>query len=396
MLFSWERRFIEDKQSAETDNWSGNFLREHEQRKSGKALTIPLKGKVVAETPSTVKTAAGAVYRKSDIAKSKVPVQSTVSVSEKKRSPTGEEPRSKQQKTKTQYEETDSESAKEHDINDQGQSDQVPNGDSRAMDKFQNSLIIVTSKETETGGGLNLGGKRNKPNRAGPSVQNQKISMSKPTAQETRKLKAVKTAAKDPKDLDTVNTDFTASSTPKKVSESKRITRETKEKEILDTFQNKDMTPEEWDDLAEQVLTRGVQNEAEQMLTQQAGSTANCPPPGFSDGPDKEEEQTTVRRSNRQTKNQGPKRYGSPVSHSVKLITCEDDIADLNLAALEAYRTRLATIKTVNSETTPVNKTFDLLERHLFKRRFGATSLDISKSWNAARKNGEPEKIIKE
>ena len=99
LLNSWERGFIEDKQSAETDNWSGNFLRKHEQRKIGKAVTLPLKRKIVAETPSTVKTAAGAVYRKSDIAKSKVSVPSTVSGSEKKRSPTGEEPRSKQLKT---------------------------------------------------------------------------------------------------------------------------------------------------------------------------------------------------------------------------------------------------------------------------------------------------------
>ena len=220
--------------------------------------------------------------------------------------------------------------------------------------------------------------------------------MSKSTTHETRKSKAVKTAAKDSKDRDTGNAELTPSSTPKKVPESKRFTRQTKEKEILDTFQNKDMTPEEWDDLAEQVLTRGVQNEAEQILTHQAGPTDICPPPGFSDESDKEEEQTTVRRSNRQTKNHGPKRYGSPVSHSVKMNTCEDDITDLNLAALEAYRTRLATIKTGNSETTMVNKTFGLLERHSFKRRFGATSLDISESWNAARNKVELKKTNKE
>ena len=51
----------EDKQPAMNDNWSESFLRKHEQRKSGKALTIPLKGKIVSETPSTIKTAAGAV-----------------------------------------------------------------------------------------------------------------------------------------------------------------------------------------------------------------------------------------------------------------------------------------------------------------------------------------------
>ena len=258
LLYSWERGFIEDKQSAETDNWSGNFLRKHEQRKSGKALAIPLKGKIVAETPSTVKTAASAVYRKSDIANYKVSVQSTVSGSEKKRNPTGDEPRSKQQKTVREYEEADSESAEENDMDDQWRCNKVPIEDSRATtNKFQNSPTIVTSKDTETGDGLNLGGKRNKPNRAGPSVQNQKSSMSKPTAQEARRLKAVKIAAKDPKDRDTVDHDFPASSTPKKVSESQRIIRQTKEKEILDTIQNKDMTPEEWDKLAEQVLTRG-------------------------------------------------------------------------------------------------------------------------------------------
>ena len=47
LFYSWERGFIEDKQSAETDNWSGNFLRKHEQRNSGKALTTPLKGKIL-------------------------------------------------------------------------------------------------------------------------------------------------------------------------------------------------------------------------------------------------------------------------------------------------------------------------------------------------------------
>ena len=190
---------------------TGNFLRKDEQRKIGKALTIPLKEKIVAETPSTVKTAAGAVYRKSDIANSRLPVQSIVSGSEKKKSPTGEEPRSKQQKTVTQYEDMDSESAEEHDINHQGQIDQLLNEEGRVVDRFQNSPIIVTSKETETGGGLNLGGKRNKPNRARPLVQNQKSCMSKLTTQETRKSKAAKTAAKDSKDR--VN----RSSTPKKV-----------------------------------------------------------------------------------------------------------------------------------------------------------------------------------
>ena len=296
LLYSWERRFIEDKPTAVSDNWSGSFLRKHEQRKSGKALTIPLKWKIVSEA---VKTAAGAVYRKSDIAKSRLPVQSNVEGSDKKRSPTAEEPRRKQQKTVTQYEDIDSESADEHDINDQGPRDQVLNKDSQIVDKFQNSPIIVTSKETEMGDGLNIGGKRNKPNRAGPLVQNQKSCLSKSTTQEPRKSKAAKTVAKESKKRDTGNAELTESSTSKKVPESKRITLQTNEKEILDTFQKKDMMPDEWDGITEQVLTRGVQKEAEQILTQQAGPSNTCPPPDFSDESDEEEEATTVRRSNR-------------------------------------------------------------------------------------------------
>ena len=50
---------------------------------------------------------------------------------------------------------------------------------------------------------------------------------------------------------------------------------------------------------------------------------------------------------------------------------------------------RLAKLNINNKETTLENDTFDLLERHLFKRKFGATSLDESGSWNAARNKAE-------
>ena len=89
-----------------------------------------------------------------------------------------------------------------------------------------------------------------------------------------------------------------------------------------------------------------------------------------------------MRRSERQTKNKGPSRYGSPVKHSVKLITSQHDITDLNKAALEAYRIKLATFKTdVNK---PVETKIGLLEKHLFRRKFGSEALDITKTWNAA------------
>ena len=80
------------------------------------------------------------------------------------------------------------------------------------------------------------------------------------------------------------------------------------------------MTPVEWEELAEQVMTRGVQKEAQQILTAKADTVVEFSPPGFSDNSDQEEKQTVVRRSGRQTKNQEWKRYESAVSHSVKLM----------------------------------------------------------------------------
>ena len=96
------------------------------------------------------------------------------------------------------------------------------------------------------------------------------------------------------------------------------------------------MTTKEWENITNQVLTRGVQNEAETLLNQQAESVDNNTAV-FADESDKDEDTTTVRPSSRQTKNQGPKRYGSPVSHSVNLISCDEDVIELSLAALEAY-----------------------------------------------------------
>ena len=73
LLYSWEKGFIEDKPAEEQNNaWSPVLLRKDENRKSGKALTNPLEAKVTSQTPFTVKTASGAVYRKSDIAQSKI------------------------------------------------------------------------------------------------------------------------------------------------------------------------------------------------------------------------------------------------------------------------------------------------------------------------------------
>ena len=73
------------------------------------------------------------------------------------------------------------------------------------------------------------------------------------------------------------------------------------------------MTPGEWDELAEQVLTRGIQKESEQILTANEDTIVEVHPPDFADEAGQDEEPLAVRRSGRQTNNQGPKRYGSPV-----------------------------------------------------------------------------------
>ena len=72
LLYSWQYGFIEDKPEEDALSGSPTLISKDDNRKSGKALTNPLKGKVQSESPHTVKTAAGAVYRKSDIAKAKI------------------------------------------------------------------------------------------------------------------------------------------------------------------------------------------------------------------------------------------------------------------------------------------------------------------------------------
>ena len=150
----------------------------------------------------------------------------------------------------------------------------------------------------------------------------------------------------------------------------------------METFQSRDLVTEDWNLLADQVLTSGVQKEAETILknadmSDDEGSNA---PPGFSD--ESGESEVPVRRSGRQTKNKGPIRFGNPVKHSIKSITTDQDIRDLNKVALEAYRVKLATFK--SDFNKPVETKLGLLEKHLFRRKFGSEALDITKTWNAA------------
>ena len=107
-------------------------------------------------------TAAGAVYRKSDLVKlpsspTKTPKEGT-NQKEKAKSPL-EEPKSKHQKKDDELlEDTISE---EEDWNISRE---------QAKDLFQDSEAVITSRDTPVGGGLNLAIKRAKPNLGGPKT----------------------------------------------------------------------------------------------------------------------------------------------------------------------------------------------------------------------------------
>ena len=184
MLYSWERGFIEDKRedSVSQNQWSPILLQKDEGRRSGKALTNRLMGKVTSETPFTVKTAAGAIYRKSDIAKGQCTGRSgPLSVSDRGRT----------QKEATKKIEDRNKSRKKDELLPQ---QQKPDPE-EAKNKFQGNQTVVTSEDTEAGDGLNLAVKRGKPNNSGPLTKPTKLKWSgekkdkKQSIQETSRKK---------------------------------------------------------------------------------------------------------------------------------------------------------------------------------------------------------------
>ena len=120
-------------------------------------------------------------------------------------------------------------------------------------------------------------------------------------------------------------------STPRKElkDKSKEITRNTSAEKTLETSQSYDLVTEDWNLLAGQVLTRGVQREAEAILKNADGSEdeRSNAPPGFSD--ESGETEVPIRPSGRQTKNKGSIHFGNPVTHLIKLITTDQDLAIL-------------------------------------------------------------------
>ena len=207
-----------------------------------------------------MKTATEAVYRKSDIAKAKVVISEPQEKSIKKVN-TATNPKRNQRKKEVDIQ---PESSDSDDLRDSPELSKSKNMET----PFQDSQFYVTSKDTEINGGLNLAGKRAKPNNAGPVLENSKNSgnkgakqgTKKQTGQEARKKKAVETTQEAThsrvNDIDilpsTAETGLKESS-----NESKNITIHTPDEKILETFRNRDLTTKDWNKLADKVLTRG-------------------------------------------------------------------------------------------------------------------------------------------
>ena len=130
----------------------------------------------------------------------------------------------------------------------------------------------------------------------------------KPTGQETRKQKAATTAdmsnnMSSPEKARNLNT-----STPRKElkDKSKEVTRNTSAEKILENFQSRDLVTEDWNLLADQVLTRGVQREAEAILKNADGSEdeRNNAPTGFSMNQTRLKYQSDGAESKRKTRDQ--------------------------------------------------------------------------------------------
>ena len=145
------------------------------------------------------------------------------------------------------------------------------------IERFQKSQTIVTSRDTEAGGGLNLAVKRAKPNLAGPKPNTEENNINKPeksgkekkgrskkqqgTNQAATAANPEQEQATSKPESETVDTKIQSSSTPKAKQRPKLkcIDSHTPLEDIVDTFHNRNLAPSEWEKYADQLLKRGVQ-----------------------------------------------------------------------------------------------------------------------------------------
>ena len=207
------------------------------------------------------------------------------------------------------------------------------------IDRFQQSQTVVTSEDTEAGGGLNIAIKRAKPNLARPSSiaeesdkkKTEKKAKEKKNQNNQQNGTGQTATAVDPEQEQSTSksgklghkTQTISTPKSKQRRNMKCIDSQTSPEDILDTFQNRHLAPSDWEKFADQLLKRGVQRVADDIRgnPQQISEkdTIFEPPQGFSD--ESSAEESSVRRSSRQTKNKEPKRFGDPIKHSIKKIS---------------------------------------------------------------------------
>ena len=142
------------------------------------------------------------------------------------------------------------------------------------------------------------------------------------------------------------------------------------------------MAPSDWEKFADQLISRGVQRVADDIRgnPQQTSEkdTTFEPPQGFSD--ESSAEESSVRRSSRQTKNKEPKGFGDPIKHSIEEISENLTGEALLKTALQEYCRQLRDFK--QRSDRPVESKLRRLERHLFMRKLGYATLDEGLEWN--------------
>ena len=390
MIYSWEKGFGEDNVENQCKSPPKTILRKDPLRKSGQALTRQLKGKIASETDSTIKTSTGSIYRKSDIGQSK-----TVLTQDNQRS-TSKSPSVEPTK---KFKRISSPELLEELGSDEELQEEMEIADTmNPIERFQKSQTIVTSKDTEAGGGLNLAVKRAKPNLAGPkstieendTKKSEKNGKEKKNRNKQQQGKSQTATAVNPEQEQStsrpekVDTKNQSSSTPKPKQRSKLkyIDSHTPLEDIVDTFHNRNLAPSEWEKYADKLLKRGVQRVADEIRgnPQQISEkdTTFEPPQGFSD--ESSTEESRIRRSSRQTKNKEPKRFGDPIKHSIKEISENLTGGGLLKEALKEYRNQLRDFK--DRSDRPMESKVRRLERHLFMRNFGYATLDEGVEWN--------------
>ena len=390
MIYSWEKGFVEDKVENQCKSPPKTILRKDPLRKSGQSITRQLKGKIASETDSTIKTSTGSIYRKSDIAQSK-----TVLTQENQQS-TSKSPSVEPTK---KFKRISSPELLEELGSDEELKEEMEIADAmNPIERFQKSQTIVTSKDTEAGGGLNLAVKRAKPNLAGPksSIEENDTKKSEKNGKEKKNRNKQQQGTSQtatavnpeqeqstsrPEKIDTKN-QSRSTPKPKQRSKLKCIDTHTPLEDIVDTFHNRNLAPSEWEKYADQLLKRGVQRVADEIRgnPQQISEkdTTFEPPQGFSD--ESSTEESGIRRSSRQTKNKEPKRFGDPIKLSIKEISENLTGGGLLKEALKEYRNQLRDFK--DRSDRPLESKVRRLERHLFMQKFGYATLDEGVEWS--------------